>query len=1149
MTHLLDILEERVLLCDGGMGTSVIELNLDTGKDFHGYENCTDILTRYRPDVIRAIHTGYLEAGADMIQTNTFGANPMTLGEFGLAHETLSLNQEAGELAREAIEAFKGDGRARFVLGDIGPGSKLPSLGHIDYATIEDGYALQCAGHMAGGVDAFLIITCQDPLQVKAAINGAKRARTEAGKDIPILVQVTVETTGTMLVGTHIGAMATKVAALDIPLMGLNCATGPEEMAPHVKWLSENWPGLIGVQPNAGLPVLVEGRTRYPLGAGELAQWMERFIEEDRVTFVGGCCGTGASHIAALDAMLRRRAANGGPRPAAVRRRVYPVAAVSSLYSWAPLRREDGCFIIGDGCNAERRETFRRHQEDADWEACVAIARRQQKAGVHALDLRTATGGGDGKAAMEALVGRLRVAVTTPLVIDSDDPEVIEAALGLYGGKAVINAIDLRGGEEPATRCLRLARHHGAAVIARTVDERGAALGVEEIVGLADRLYDLACRRHGLPAGDLLIDPVARPAGEKTAARTLEAVERIRRNLPHCQVILAVSNISVGLDGGARRVLDSVFLEEASKRGLSAAMVDAARIAPVPELDQGDVRAARDLLFDCAPDRFAAFVARFAGRPPGEAPATAPPGDVAERLKRRIIDGDRPGLDDDLAEALKERTPLDIVNDILLGGMKAVGDLYAEGRLPLPFVLQSAETMKAAVAYLEPLMDQADGRDKGTIVLATVKGDVHDIGKNLVDILLTNNGYRVINLGTKQPIDAIVRAADEHNADAIGMSGLLLASAVIMGENLRELTRQALDLPVLVGGAALNRKYVDEDCVEAYECRRVVYARDVFDGLRFMNMVTAGDFDGYLAKTREEGAARPRREPRPKPARPVDQEEIRLRRAELHSDVAVPQPPFLGARAMDDISPGDLLAFLDQSTLFRFHWGFKFGGRTREQWKEWAASAIRPILRRLLRTCEEQDILLPKAAYGYWKCASEGDSLVLFAADGETEAARFAFPRQAKADGLCIADFFRDAGSGERDIVALQAVTMGARVGEVMQQWFEAGRYQSYLYLHGLGAEMTEALAAFVHRHIRGQLGIAGEDAGDARKLLRQGYRGARYSFGFPACPNLEDQRKLLDLLDGGRLGITLGEHAQMHPEQSTSAIIVHHPQARYFSV
>ena len=1148
MAHLLDILEERVLLCDGGMGTSVITLNLDARLDFRGYENCTDILTRYRPDVIRGIHTGYLEAGCDMIQTNTFGANPVTLGEFGLADETFSLNKEAGELAREAVEAFAGDGRTRFVLGDVGPGSKLPSLGHIDYDTMENGYAIQCAGHMASGVDAVLIITCQDPLQVKAAINGAKRARDEAGKDIPILLQVTVETTGTMLVGTDIGAMAASAAALDMPMMGLNCATGPEEMAPHVKWLGENWPGLIGVQPNAGLPVLVEGRTHYPLGPEELATWMERFIEEDRVTFIGGCCGTNETHMAALDAMLRRRAPGDSRRPGAVSRRVYPAPALASLYSRVPLRRESGVLAIGERCNAARSEVFRDCQAVADWDGCLALARGQEKAGSHALDVRTDFQGGDEAAAMNAVVDHLRASVAAPLVIESDDTAVLEAALKLYGGKAVINAIDLADGGEIAAERVRLARWLGAAVIARAIDENGPARGALDKMRLARRLHELACVEHGLPAGDLLIDPVAAPVVDGNSVETLEAVGSIRGVLPDCQVILGISNVSQGLSPAARRVLDSVFLEEATRRGLTAAIVDTARIIPLSQRDESDVRAAREFLFAAAPD-VAGFEARFAGRAENGVEPDLRSADVAERLKRRIIDGDRPGLDGDIAEALEDRAPLDIINDVLLDGMKQVGALYGDGKFPLPFVLQSAETMKAAVACLEPFMDKDTSAGKGTIVLATVKGNVHDIGKNLVDILLTNNGYNVVNLGTKQPIDAIVRAADEHDADAIGMSGLLIASAVVMRENLKELTRQAVNLPVLVGGAALNRKYVDADCVDAYECRRVVYARDVFDGLKFMDMVKAGDFDGYLAESREEPAAKPARGKQLKPARPAELEDIQLRRAELHAEMAVPEPPFLGERSVEDISIDDLLPFLDESTLFRFHWGFKLGGRTQEQWKTWANDEIRPILRRLLRTCEEEGILQPKAAYGFWKCASEGDSVVLFDEDGETEITRFAFPRQAKTDGLCIADFFRDVDGGRRDIVALQAVTMGERVGEVMQKWFEADRYQSYLYLYGLGAEMTEALAACVHRHIRSQLGIAGEDVADAGKLPRQGYRGARYSFGFPACPNLEDQGKLLELVDGGRLGITLGEHGQMHPEQSTSALVVHHPQARYFSV
>jgi 5-methyltetrahydrofolate--homocysteine methyltransferase len=1148
MPHLLDILADRVLLCDGGMGTSVMPLNLDAEKDFGGFENCTDILTRYRPDVIRGIHMGFLEAGSDMIQTNTFGANPVTLGEFGLAEETFSLNKEAGELAREAVEAFRGDGRARFVLGDIGPGSKLPSLGHIDYDTMEQGYVLQCAGHMASGVDAILIITCQDPLQVKAAVNGAKRALAEAGKDLPILLQVTVETNGTMLVGSDIAAMATTAAALDVPMMGLNCATGPQEMAPHVEWLGQNWPGLIGVQPNAGLPQLVEGRTHYPLEAAELATWMERFIERDGVTFVGGCCGTGDGHLAALDAMLRRRAPRGSHRPAAVRRRIYPVAALASLYSRLPLGRDDGVLAIGGQCNAARSEAFRASQEAADWDSCVALARRQERAGSQALEVGTAFAGADEAGAMAALVDHLRTAVAAPLVVASEDAEVLETALKLYGGKAVIKAIDLAGGQETAAERLRLARRFGSAVIARTSDQQGPAPSAGDRLGLARELHDLACGVHGLAAADLLIDPVAAPVSDGDCPETLAAVAAIRGELPDCQVVLEIGAVSAGLEAAARQVLESVFLHEAAERGLSAAIVDSAGTLPVLQLEADDARAARELIFAAAPD-VAAFAARFAGRAVGGGDSAEPPAEVAERLKRRIIEGDRPGLDDDLAEALEDRTPLDIINNVLLDGMKSVGNLYGEGKLPLPYVLQSAETMKAAVNCLEPFMDRASNVGKGCIVLATVKGDVHDIGKNLVDVLLSNNGYRVVNLGSKQTIDAIIQAADEHGADAIGMSGLLLASALVMRENLKEMTRQAMDLPVLVGGAALNRRFVDEDCAEAYECRRVVYARDVFDGLRFMDMVVEDEFDDHLTEVREAQPERPSRPAPAKQARPVDLEEIRLRRAELQAQVKVPEPPFLGSRVIEEIAPRTLVPLLDEAVLFRFHWGFKSSDRSAEQWREWAFKEARPILQHLLKTCEHEAILQPKAAYGFWRCAAEGDDLVLFGEDAETEATRFAFPRQARADGLCISDFFRTADSGQRDIIALQAVTMGQRVGQVMQQWFEADRYQNYLYLNGLAAEMTEALAEYVHQLIRTELGIADADAAETEELLRQGYRGARYSFGFPACPDLADQRRLLDLLGGERLGIVIGEEGQMHPEQSTSAFVVHHPQARYFSL
>ena len=1160
MAHLLDVLNDRVLLTDGSMGSLVQAMNLDVEADFHGHENCTDYLCLSRPDLIRQIHAGYLTAGADMVTTNTFGASSITLGEFGLAGEARTLNRVAAELAREALDEFAGDGRTRFVMGNIGPGTKLPSLGHVDYRTLEDALAVQSEGLIAGGVDAIFVETCQDPLQLKAAVNGAKRARAAAGRDVPIFVNVTVETTGTLLVGADIAAVATVAHALGVPVLGINCATGPQEMAEHVRWLGENWPGPVSVQPNAGLPELVDGATRYPLTPSELAAWQERFVEEDGVSLVGGCCGTVPEHIAAIDAMLRTRAATESHRPTPVRRSVHWMPAVASLYGQVPLRQENAFFSIGERCNANGSKKFRLLQEAEDWDGCVAMGREQVREGSNALDVCTAFVGRDEVSDMTNVVRSLRGAVTVPLVIDSTEIEVLEAALALYGGKAIINSINFEAGEEAAAQRLELARRFGAAIIALTIDEDGMAKDAEGKLRIAKRLHDFACIEHGLPAADLLIDPLTftvctgNEDDRRLALETLEAIERIAAELPECQIVLGVSNVSFGLKPAARHVLNSVFLDHALKRGMTGAIVHVSKIMPLHKIPADERKAAEDLVFARFTDDYDplhTFLDLFAGRPAAAAVEKPKPATVEEALEQRIVDGDRQGLDHDLTEALKTHAPTDIINEILLDGMKTVGELFGSGQMQLPFVLQSAETMKAAVAFLEPFMDKADSGDKGTIVLATVKGDVHDIGKNLVDIILTNNGYNVVNLGIKQPIQNIISAIAEHAADAVGMSGLLVKSTSIMRENLQEMTRQGLDLPVFLGGAALTRKYVESDCRNAYGSGRVAYGRDAFGALTLMSAVMNGDFAAAEPVSRPPAtqATSPVNAPPAAPLRPVDWDEMPTPRTDLRVDAEPPAPPFWGARVLENVEPKALLPFLNETMLFRFHWGYKKQGLGHAAWKEWAAAEVRPILHDLMERCAADAILAPQAVYGYWKCAAEDDSVVLFEEDGATERARFAFPRQRRAGGLCIADFFRPMDDGVRDVIGLQVVTMGQRASEEARRWFAEDRYQDYLYLHGLSVEFAEALAEYVHKRIRGELGFGHLDERRLSKVLKQGYRGSRYSFGYPACPDMGDQRKLLDLLDAERIGVVMADEDQLHPEQSTSAIVVHHPQAKYFSV
>jgi 5-methyltetrahydrofolate--homocysteine methyltransferase len=1157
--HLLDALRDTVLLCDGGMGSRVQALTLDIEADYWGRENCTDVLCMSRPDLVREIHRGYFEAGADMVETNTFGASPVTLGEFDLAERAFEINKIGAELAREAAETFA-DGRHRWVIGSIGPGTKLPSIGNIAYDPLEAALAEQCRGLIAGGVDAILIETCQDTLQIKAAVNGAKIARTAAGADTPIFVQVTVETTGTLLVGPDIGAAATVVNALDVPLLGLNCATGPQEMAEHVRWLATNWPGLLSIQPNAGLPELVDGQTHYPLGADELASWVERFVAEDGVNLIGGCCGTSIAHIQALDGMLRRR---GGFRPAPVPRKPVWVPSVASMYQAVPLRQENSYFSIGERCNANGSRKWRELQEKHDWDGCVSMGREQIAEGSNSLDVCTAFVGRDEMFEMNEVIRRFTSSVNSPLVIDSTETPVIEAALKLHGGKPIINSINFEDGEKIAHDRLLLAKKFGAAVIALTIDEVGMAKTVEQKLATARRLVDFACNQHGLPQSDLLIDPLTftiatgNEDDRKLGQWTLEGIRAIREEFPDIQIILGLSNISFGLNPAARAVLNSVFLDHAVRAGMTGAIVHVSKIRPLHLIAAEEVEVAEDLIFDRRRegyDPLQRLLEIFADRKLADVAKKARGATAEERLKDRIVDGDRKGLSEDLDDALQRVPPLEIINTILLDGMKVVGELFGAGKMQLPFVLQSAETMKAAVAHLEPHMERVEGQERGTIVLATVKGDVHDIGKNLVDIILTNNGYRVVNLGIKVPLADMVAAVRENRAHAIGMSGLLVKSTVVMRENLEEMSRQGLEIPVLLGGAALTRNYVEDDCVRAYASGRVAYARDAFDGLHLMDKVTGNGFDDYLAAVQSKRVGKARNTARTlgqadaRAFRPVDVAAVQTRRRRLTQDVPPVVPPFWGARIVEAPAKA-VVPFVNERSLYQFQWGFRKQGRTLDDFLGWAKQELRPVMKRMLGICEADNILRPQAAYGYWKAAGQGNELIVFEPDGSTELCRFNLPRQPKDDGECIADFFRDVDDAERDVIGLQVVTVGQKASDTARVWFEDNRYQDYLYLHGLSVEMAEAMAEYVHKRIRAELGFAAEDDRDIEKMLAQGYRGSRYSFGYPACPKLEDQAPLLRLLDAERIGVSLSDEWQLHPEQSTSAVVVLNPHAKYFSV
>jgi 5-methyltetrahydrofolate--homocysteine methyltransferase len=1155
-TALLELLKRRVLVIDGAMGTSIHAARLDLQRDFGGLENCCEVIDLYRPDVIRSIHASFLEVGCDAVETNTFGAMPHVLREFGLEERCTEINRAAVQAAREASEQYATPDKPRFVLGSMGPGTKLATLGQISYAELKASYGVQALALARAGIDAFAIETVQDPLQAKAAINAALAARREVAREIPIFVSVTMEVTGTMLVGTE---MAAAIALLDpypVDLLAINCATGPREMSSHVRLLGQGWRRAIGCYPNAGLPQLVDGEPRYPLTPAELSDWMLRFVEEDGLNLVGGCCGTTPQHLAAVVQAIGERAP-GKRKPACA-------AQVTSLYHAVDLRQEGSILILGERSNANGSKQFRQFLLEGNVDGQVQIGREQLREGSHALDLCLAYVGRDERADMESAVRRYRTEVAAPLAIDTTEPAVLKAALELLGGRSIVNSINLEDGLERAERVLPLAREHGAAVIALTIDEQGMAKTVEDKLRIARRIHDLCVQDHGLRPEDLLFDVLTftictgNEDDRQHARNTLEGVRRVREELPGVGTLLGVSNISFGLKPSARHALNSVFLHHAQEAGLTAAILHAGRITPLHKLDPEVRQTCEDLIFDRRRpgyDPLQRLMQLFEGVALEARAQREVPADVHQRLAWRIVEGEKVGLAEDLELARAGKKPLDIINQDLLAGMARVGELFGRGEMQLPFVLQSAETMKLAVSLLEPHLEKVGGSARGKIVLATVRGDVHDIGKNLVDIILSNNGYTVFNLGIKQPIEHILEVAQEHRPDAIGMSGLLVKSTVVMRENLKEMNRRGVSIPVILGGAALTRSYVEADCRAVYR-GPLYYAGDAFEGLSLMETITSGA-GKPAARPRRAGAqsaaeralaAVAEHEQGRRNGQRVPEELVGIERARIRRDIAYPEPPFLGPRLLEQIPLQTILPFVNETTLFQFQWGYRRKNRPAREHERFVAEEVRPRYHELARRCAREKIVVPRAAYGFWRCVPEGDSLVLLDPQDEgREAGRFTFPRQRGKKHLCISDFFRD--DGRLDVIALQVVTIGQQASETAREWFAADRYQDYLHLHGFGVEAAEALAEYVHKQVRAELGIAGDDARDMRELFKQGYRGSRYSFGYPACPNLADQELLLALLGAERIGVTLSEEHQLWPEQSTSAIVVHHPEAKYFTI
>ncbi|MFO7549688.1 MAG: methionine synthase [Acidimicrobiia bacterium] len=1148
----LDAARTRVVVFDGGAGTTFQRAGLDA-DDYGGpdLEGCHELLNVTRPDVVRALHDSFLEVGCDVVETNTFGAFGVPLGEYGIADRAYELARAGAELAVEVARDHTTRDRPRWVAGSIGPGTKFPSLGQIRYAPLRDLYEVEARGLLDGGVDLLLVETQFDLLGLKAAVNGCRAAMRAAGRTVPIQAQVTIELTGRMLPGTEIGAALASIEPLGVDVVGINCATGPSEMWEHVRQLSRSSRRPIAVIPNAGLPRVVDGEMAYDLTPTELADHHERFVTELGVSVIGGCCGTTPEHLRAVVERCR-------DLEPAERMPVHEPGA-SSTYSFVPFRQDTSFLIVGERTNANGSKAFRDAMLAEDWDACVRIGTDQVRESAHLVDLCVDYVGRDGVADMDELAKRFATQVVAPVVLDSTEPEVMQAGLEWIGGRSVLNSANLEDGDGPGSRADRvfsLAREHGAGVICLLIDERGQARDVEWKMEVAHRIARLAVDRHGLEPGDLLFDPLTFPVstgGEDLrgdAVHTLEAIRRIKDELPGVFTVLGVSNVSFGLKPAVRHVLTSMFLHEAVDAGLDAAIVHAGRIVPLAGIEPEVRQVCLDLIHDRRRpgyDPLTRLLEMFEGvestRRVKEDRTGWP---VDRRLVQRIIEGDRDGLATDLDEALTSRTALEIVNDVLLEGMKVVGERFASGEMQLPFVLQSAETMKAAVAHLEPHMERSGAGGRGRVVLATVRGDVHDIGKNLVDIILTNNGYEVHNLGIKVGIGEMLDRASEVGADAIGMSGLLVKSTLIMRENLEEIERRGMEhIPVLLGGAALTRSYVERDLRERY-AGRLFYGKDAFEGLRVMDrlveMARTGEEDPDFGRIPSGRSLEERRAGR------VTSSPAGLRRSpDVAADNPLLPPPFWGPRVVRGISIDEVAGYLNETALFRNQWQYRpVEGESDAGFKE----RVRSELRERLAAAKADHLLVPQIVYGYFPANGDGNDLVIWEdPDRRRERMRFTFPRQSEPPYLCIADFFRPIESGETDVAAFHVVTMGDRVSQATAGHFADDRYIDYLHTHGLGVEMAEALAEYWHRRIREEWGFAAEDGPTLHGLFRQQYRGGRYSWGYPACPDLEDNAKVAELLGADRIGVVCSEETswQYHPEQTTSAIICHHPQAKYF--
>ncbi len=1191
MSKFLELLKEKVVVFDGAMGTFLQSKNISI-EDWGGanFENCSENLLYTRPDLIEEVHKGFLEVGCDVIETNSFGGGLVVLKEFGIADKAYDVNLRAAQIAKRLANDYSTVNQPRFVAGSMGPGTKLPTLGDISYDDLKKSYDEQVRGLFDGGVDMFIVETCQDILQTKAALGSIFEFFEKQKIKLPVIAQVTIETFGTMLNGTEISAALTALEPFPIDIIGMNCGTGPDQMTENVKYLCENSPFPVSVLPNAGMPEVKDGQQFYTETPEDFSKKVEHFAKDFGANVVGGCCGTSFEHLRQVIAKMQ----NVSPK----NRDAKFTPSASSIYFTQPYTQDNSFLIVGERVNASGSKKMRDLLQAEDWDGLIKLAKEQEKEGAHILDVNVDFVGRDGVADMHTLVSKLVTNVKIPLMLDSTEWQKMEAGLKLAGGKCILNSTNYEDGEERFLKLLDIAKEYAAAVVIGLIDETGMARSVEDKVKIARRAYRQATE-FGIEAHDIFFDPLALPIStgieedRENAKSTIEAIKIIHREMPEANIILGVSNVSFGLNPASRIVLNSIFLHECVEAGMNSAIVNASKILPLNRFNEHEIDVALELIYDkrkfegdiCIYDPLGEFTKMFEGKTAKSMKVDTSNLSIEEKLKHHIIDGEKIELEDHLKIALEKYPALEIVNDILLDGMKVVGDLFGSGQMQLPFVLQSAEVMKTAVKFLEPFMEKVEGESsKGVMVLATVKGDVHDIGKNLVDIILTNNGYRVHNIGIKQTIEDILHSLEETKADAIGMSGLLVKSTLVMRDNLEIMNERGINVPVILGGAALNRKYVDNDLVPLYD-GKLFYARDAFDGLHAMDKLTqkvsnvesaesaekaksvsAGngskdvldseiietvtDSEDLVGEDAKLGMAAARVNQR---TNDDGQKTKHTTKSAVSNNVPIPTAPFYGSKVVEIKDLNKVFAFINETALFKGQWQYKQGRKTKEEYEQTLNETVYPKFKEIKNQAIREKLLEAKLVYGYFPCNSEGNDLIIYQDDEKTERLRFTFPRQPieqrGGKNLCLADYFAAKDSGKIDVVTFDLVTMGRKASEHALELFKADNYTDYLLFHGLSVESAEALAEMWHKRIREELGIAENDAKDLAKLFHQGYQGSRYSFGYPACPNLEDQTKLFELLQPERIDVELSEEFQLHPEQSTSAIIIHHPEAKYFNI